>query len=391
MKRSSIRSAAVAGMMTMTLAAAFAAEPLKIGLILPMTGPFASTGRQIEAGARLYIAQHGDEVAGRKIELLVKDDTGTADLTKREAQELIVNDKVAVLAGFGLTPLALTVAPLSTQAKIPTVVMSAAASNITDRSPYIVRASYSVPQVAMPIADYALKQGMKHMVTLVADYGAGVEEEQAFSDEFKKGGGKVDNLRVPLQNPEFAAFLQKIADLKPDGLFVFLPPPGGAQFMNQFVDRGLDKAGIKLIAEGAVTEDDILDQMGDATLGAITGHHYSAAHDSPENKEFVKAYTQANPGRRPNMMAVAGYDGIHLVYEALKKTKGSSDGTQLLEAMKGTKFESPRGPVSIDPETREMVQNVYIRRVEKRDGHLWNVEIETIPNRKDPTKEKPAK
>ncbi len=358
---------------------------LKIGLLLPMTGPFTSTGRQVEAGAKLYMQQNGDTVAGKKIELILKDDGGVADSTKRLAQELIVRDKVSVLAGFGLTPLALATAPLATQAKVPMVVMAAATSSITEKSPFIVRTSFTAAQVIVPLAEWASQNGIKRVVTIVSDYGPGVDVEKAFSQAFTKAGGQVANLRVPLANPDFSPFLQKIADAKPDALLAFVPSGVGAQFMKQFVERGLDKSGIRFLAEGSVTDDDLLNDLGGVALGAITAHHYSAAHDSPENKAFVEAFKKANDGLRPNFMAIGGYDGMHLIYEALKKTNGAG-GAALIEAMKGVSWTSPRGPVTIDPQTRDIVQNVYIRKVERVGNELYNVEFATTPNVKDPVK-----
>ncbi|MBJ6123827.1 ABC transporter substrate-binding protein [Microvirga sp. BT325] len=386
MRRRTFMGAAGAAAVTLALSgAALAQEAVKIGLILPMTGPFASTGRQIEAAAKLYMQQHGDTVAGKKIQLILKDDTGVADVTKRLAQELIVNDKIAVMAGFGLTPLALAPAPLATQAKVPQVVMAAATATITEASPYIVRTSFTLPQATVPMAEWAAKNDIKKVVTLVSDYGPGIDAEKAFTSAFTAKGGQVENLRVPLANPDFSPFLQKVADAKPDALFVFVPSGIGAQFMKQFVERGLDKSGIKLIGPGDVTDDDILNGMGDVALGAITTHHYSAAHDSPENKSFVEAFKKANNGMRPNFMAVGGYDGMHLIYEGLKKTNGQG-GQALIDAMKGMSWTSPRGPVSIDPQTRDIVQNIYVRKVERKDGELYNVEFATIPNVKDPVK-----
>src|SRR5215217_2809277 len=362
-----------------------AQETLRIGLILPMTGAFASTGRQIEAAARLYMQQNGDTVVGKKVQLVLNDDTGVADLTKRLAQELIVNDKVQVLAGFGLTPLALATAPLSTQAKVPQIVMAAATSIITEQSPYIVRTSFTAAQVTVPLAEWASKNGVKRAVTLVSDYAPGIDIEKVFSETLTKAGGQVEKLRVPLANPDFSPFLQKVADAKPDALLVFVPSGVGAQFMKQFVERGLDKSGIRLLAEGSVTDDDLLNTMSDAAVGTITAHHYSAAHDSHENKAFVDAFKKANNGLRPNFMAVGGYDGMHLIYEALKKTNGAG-GEPLVKAMKGMSWMSPRGPISIDPQTRDIVQNIYVRKVEKVGGEIYNVEFATVPNVKDPVK-----
>ncbi len=362
-------------------------DPIKIGLILPMTGPFASTGKQISAAVNLYVQQKGATVAGRRVEVILKDDTGVADVTRRMAQELIVNDKVTALAGFGLTPLALATAPLATQAKTPMVVMAAATSIITERSPFIVRTSQVVPQIAAPFGTWVAQQGMKKVVTMVSDFGPGHDVEIAFSETFKAAGGQVENMRMPLQNPDFSPFLQRAADSKPDAILIFVPSGQGSIFMKQFVERGLDKSGIRLIGTGDVTDDDLLPNMGDAALGVVTAQHYSAAHDSPENKAFVEAFKKANNGLRPNFMAVGGYDGMHALYEGLKKTNGQG-GEALVEAMKGLSWTSPRGPMSIDPATRDIIQNVYIRRVERKDGELYNVEFVTIPNVKDPVKDK---
>ncbi len=362
------------------------AQTVKIGLILPMTGPFASTGRQIEAAAKLYMAQKGATVAGKTIELIVKDDTGTPDVTRRIAQELLVNDKVSFLAGFGLTPLAFAVAPLATQSKTPLIVMAAATSSITEQSPFVVRTSFTLPQVTIGIADWAAKNGVKKAMTLVSDYGPGIDAEKAFKDRLTAAGGEVvGEVRIPLRNPDFSPFLQRVADTKPDALFVFVPSGAGSQFMKQFVERGLDKSGVRLIATGDVTDDDIVDSMGDVALGTITTHHYSAAHPSAENKAFVEAFRKA-ANTRPNFMAVGGWDGMHLIYEALKKTNGATDGTALVEAMKGMAWTSPRGPISIDAKTRDIVQNVYVRKVEKVDGQLYNVEFSTFEAVPDPVK-----
>lgn len=359
----------------------------KIGLILPMTGQQASTGRQIEAAARLYMLQNGDTVAGRKIELILKDDTSIPDVTKRLAQELVVNDKVNVLAGFGITPSALATAPIATQSKTPQVVMAAATSSITQASPYIVRTSFTLPQASVALADWAPKNGLKKIVTLVSDYGPGLDAEKFFKERLIFNGGQVtESLRVPMRNPDFAPFLQKVRDLKPDALFVFVPSGAGAAVMKQFLERGMDKAGIKLIGTGDVTDDDQLNDMGDGALGVVTSHHYSASHPSALNKKFVEAFGKSNKGMRPNFMAVGGYDGMRVIYEALKATKGKGDGDALLAAMKGQIFESPRGPMFIDAQTRDVVQNIYLRKVERKDGQLYNMEFDVIKDVKDPGK-----
>jgi branched-chain amino acid transport system substrate-binding protein len=364
---------------------AFAAEPLKIGLILPLTGPFASTGRQVEAACRLYMQNHGDTVAGRKVELLVKDDTGVApETTKRIAQELVIRDKVDVLAGFGLTPLALAAAPVATQAKVPMIVMAAATSIITTRSPFIVRSGFTLPQVTGPIADWAAKNGIKNVVTIVTDYAPGLDAEKTFVSRFAAAGGKVvDSVRVPLKNPDYAPFLQRVKDAKPDALFVFVPSGEGTAVMKQFSDRGLREAGIHMIGTGDVVDDDLLEAMGPEAVGVVTSFHYSAAHDSPENKAYVADFMKAN-NFRPNFHSVGGYDGMHLIYEAVKKAGASADGEKLVEAMKTLKWTSPRGPIAIDPATRNPVQNVYIRKVQMVGGKPWSVEFEKFENVKDP-------
>jgi branched-chain amino acid transport system substrate-binding protein len=365
---------------------ALAADPVKIGLILPLTGPFASTGRQVEAAVRLYMQRNGDTAAGRKLELIVKDDTGLApETTKRFAQELVVQEKVAILAGFGLTPLALATAPVATEAKVPMVVMCAGTSIIPQRSPFIVRTGFTIPQTTAPIADWAAKNKLGKAFTIVTDYAPGLEAEKTFLKRFKDAGGTIiDSIRSPLANPDFAPFLQRAKDAKPDALFVFVPSGQGTAVLKQFAERGLKAAGISLIGPGDVLDDDILEAIGPAALGMITSHHYSAAHVSPENKAYVDAFMKANNGMRPNFMSVGGYDGMHLIYEALKKTGGATDGEKLVESMKGMAWTSPRGPMSIDPATRDVVQNVYIRKCELVDGKLFNVEFDKVEHFKDP-------
>lgn len=371
--------------------AAFAADPVKIGLILPMSGPFAAYGKQIEHGVKLYLAQHGDTYGGRKVELILKDDNpGTSgDIDKRLAQELVVKDKVDILAGFGLTPSAFAVAPLATEAKKPMIVMNAATSAITTKSPYIIRTSMTLPQNSAPIATWAAKNGIKKVFTLVADYGPGIDAEAQFKKTFTAAGGQiVGEVRAPVKNPDFAPFLQKIKDTKPDAVFIFLPP--GAEtiaFMKGFKERGLEQAGIRLISTGDLPDEDILEAVGDSALGLVTSFHYSEAHKSPENQAYVAAYYKAYPKDRPNFMSVGGYDGMHLIAEVLKKTGGSTDADKFVEAAKGMKWTSPRGPVSIDPETRDIVQTIYIRKTERVDGKLQNVEFDQVDNFKDPGKQ----
>jgi len=362
-------------------------DPVKVGLILPMTGQQASTGRQIAAAVKLWVAQNGDKAGGRKVEVIIKDDGSVPDATRRLAQELVVNDKVVALAGFGITPSAMATAPIATQSKTPMVVMAAATSSITEASPYVVRTSFTLPQAAVALAEWANKNGVKKVVSLVADYGPGFDAEKYFTDRILLNSGQVlDKLRTPLRSPDFAPVLQKVRDAKPDALFVFLPSGQGAAFMKQFGERGLDKSGIRLIATGDVTDDDQLADMGDVALGVVNSHHYSAAHPSAANRKFVDAFQAANKFR-PNFMAVGGYDGMRVIYKALDATKGAG-GEALLNAMKGQIFESPRGQVLIDAQTRDIVQDMYIRKVEKKDGQLWNVEFDAVKAMKDPGKQK---
>jgi len=365
------------------------AQDLKIGMVVPVSGPFATTGQQIMNGAKLYLKQHDDTLGGRKVILLEKDDTGISPaLSKRQAQNLLIQDKVDILAGFGLTPAAFAVAPLATEAKVPMLVLNAATSSITQKSPYIVRTSMTLPQVAAPMATWAAKNGIHSVYLLVADYGPGHDAAAQFKKTFTAAGGTiVGEVQTPLTSPDFAPFLQKIKDAKPDAIFSFVPNgEQGVSLAKGYKERGLDKAGIKLLATGDVVTEDVINAMGDNALGMITSFHYSTAHDSPENKAFVAAYEKAYPGVRPNMVAVASYDGMRLIDEALKKTNGDAKGDTFMAAVKGMKWVSPRGPVEIDPQTRDITQNVYIRKVERVNGVLQNVEFDTFEAVKDPGK-----
>ena len=367
-------------------AAAQTAETIKIGLVLPMTGVQGAVGREVSDAAKLYMTQHGDTVAGKKIELIVRDDSSVPDNAKRLTQELIVNDKVSFL-GAGLTPSAMSMAPLATEAKVPTVIMVSGTSVVTERSPYYVRTSFTLGQQSGIIADWAAKNGSKKAVAILSDWAPGAEAGKVFTDHFTKGGGQVlDTLKVPLANPDFSPFLQRAHDLAPDTLFVFVPAGQAGTFARQFAERGLDKSGIKLIGPGDIVDDDDLPSTGDALVGVITAGIYSAAHPSQLNKDYAAAYQKAS-GHRANFISVGGYDGMHLIYEALKKTGGKTDADTVIGAMKGMSWESPRGTISIDPRTRDIVQNVYIRKVQKVDGQPWAIEFATFPAVKDPLKE----
>ena len=359
---------------------------LKIGMSMPMTGAnFNAVGRQLKAAIALYMAQHGDTVAGRKIELTMRDDGGVADTAHRIIQDMIVNDKVDII-GIGITPTALAVAPMVTEAKKVALVMSSGASITTTKSPYFVRAGFILSPQSWIMAEWAYKNGSKRVVTLVNEWAPGIEAETAFKTRFLQVGGEViESIRIPLANPDFAPFLQKIADIKPDTAFIYFPGTQAPIFAKQFAERGLAQSGVKILGPGDLTDDDDLNNMGDQMLGMITAGPYSASHNSALNKTYVAAIEQAN-NFRPDFVSLGGYDGMHLIYEALKKTNGNADGDALIAAMKGMAWESPRGPISIDADTRDIVSNIYIRKVEKMDGQLWNTEFETYANVKDPMK-----
>ena len=366
-----------------------AGNTIKVGVLAPMSGTFADFGQQITNGAKAYIKQYGDTVDGKKIELVIRDTTGPApDVAKRLAQELVVQHKVDFIVGFGLTPNAFAVAPIATEAKKPTIIMNAATSAITTKSPYIARVSFTLAQVTEPMAQWAYKSGLRKIYTVVADYGPGHDAEQTFKKAFVKlGGAVIGELRVPLKNPEFGPFVQRVKDSKPEGVFVFVPAGEMAVgFMKAYNERGLAKAGIKLLSTGDVTDDGVIEALGDNALGVISTHQYSAAHPSAENKAFLAAYSQISPKQRPNFMAVGGYDGMAAVYQVVRQLNGNIDGDKAMQVLKGMKLNSPRGPIQIDAETRDIVQNVYVREVKRVDGKLYNVEFETIAAVKDPGK-----
>jgi branched-chain amino acid transport system substrate-binding protein len=384
------RSLAAAGVLAVLPASA--QETVKIGFSVPLTGPFSENGKQMVAAIKIFTEQRGSVVAGKKIEIIIRDDGGVPDQAKRLAQEFVVQQKVAVLAGYNPTPVALAVAPLSAEAKIPQVVVGSSASVTTTRSPYIVRTFSTQAQITVPMADWMLKNGIKRVVTFVSDYAPGIETEKAFIEAFKAGGGEiVESVRVPLQALDFAPFLQRARDAKPEAIFAWVPGGLAGSFVRQYAERGLQSSGIRLIGTGDITDDDILNQLGEPMLGITTSLQYSAAHDSEKNKAFVAGFERVGNGMRPDHVGVAVYDAMHLIYAALEKTGGNASGDALLAAMKGMAWESPRGPMMIDPETRDVVQDVYIRRVERRNGQLYNIEFDRYPAVKDPFKAAPAK
>jgi branched-chain amino acid transport system substrate-binding protein len=371
-----------------SVASADAQQPIKIGLIMPYSGQFADTATQMDNGVKLYIQRNGDSVAGRKIELIRRDTGGVApDVAKRLAQELVVRDNVDILAGFVLTPNALAAGDVSAEAKKFMVVMNAATAIITTKSPYMARTSVTVPQLNESFGTWAYKSGIRKVYTMVSDYGPGHDAEGAFQRAFKEAGGEiVGSVRFPVANPDFSAFVQRAKDLNPEAIYIWVP--GGAQpaaIGKALAERGIDPRKTKILGQGELAEEEALQSMGEAGLGIITVYHYDLNHDSALNKDFVKAYNDANK-RNPNIYAIGGYDGMHLIYESLKKTGGKTDGEALIAAAKGMAWESPRGPMSIDPATRDVVQTVYIRRVEKVGNQLRNVEFDKIERVKDPVK-----
>jgi branched-chain amino acid transport system substrate-binding protein len=366
--------------------AAQAQDTLKIGIILPYSGQFADAATQLDNGIKLYVKQNGDKVAGKKLEFIRKDTGGIKpDVAKRLAQELVTRDKVDILAGFLLTPNAIAGGAISEQAKKFMVVMNAATSIVTTKSPFMVRTSMTIPQLNDALGIWAAKHGVQKAYTMVTDYGPGHDAENWFKNGIKSGGGDVVGaVRMPIANPDFSAFVQRAKDENAQGIFVMIP--GGAQpgaFGKALAARGIDPQKTKVMGQMEITDESALKSMGDVAVGIITSANYDYNLHSKANTAFVKAYN-ADYKRNPDFFSVGGYDGMHLIYAALKKTKGKTDAEALIAAAKGMKWESPRGPISIDPETRDIVQTVYIQKVEKKGGKLVNEVIDKVPNVKDP-------
>ena len=391
MQRSLLQILGIAATAAALVAPASAQDAIKIGLIMPYSGQFADTASQMDNAVKLYVKQKGDTVAGRKIEFVRRDTGGVApDVAKRLAQELVTRDGVDILAGFVLTPNAIAAADVSEQAKKFMVVMNAATSIVITKSPYMVRTSTTLPQLVETFGAWAYKNGIRKSYTMVSDYGPGHDAEGAFHRGFKAAGGEiVGSVRFPVANPDFSAFVQRAKDMNPESIFIFVP--GGAQpaaIGKVLAERGIDPNKLKVLGMGELTEDEARNSMGDASLGIITVYHYDHNHNSAMNKAFVKSFTAEYGGRNPNIYSIGGWDGMHLIYEVLKKTGGKTDAEGLVAAAKGMRWESPRGPISIDPETRDIVQTVYFRRVQKVDGKLLNVEFDKVENVKDPRAQK---
>ena len=386
------RVALAALISTLVVTAAFrsdAEETIKIGIIAAYSGQFADTAQQIDNGIRLYMKEHGDTVAGRKIEIIRRDSGGpNPDVSKRLAQELVVRDKVDILAGFTTSPEALAAADVSAASQKLMVSMNGTASVLTTKSPYIVRTSFTLPQVAQALGLWAAtKGGIKKAYTMVTDFGPGIDGEQYFQRGFKQAGGEIiGSVRTPLANPDFSPFVQRVKDANPESIFVFVP--GGSQpaaLGKAFADRGVDPNKVKIMSSGEAVDETAIKSLGELAIGRLSAQHYDFNHQSPKNQAFVKAYN-AEFKRNPDFFSVGGYDGMHLIYEALKKTGGKADGESLAKAAKGMQWESPRGPMLIDPDTGDVVQTVYIRRVEKVGDKIVNVDIDKVENVKDPVK-----
>ncbi|RJF96995.1 ABC transporter substrate-binding protein [Noviherbaspirillum cavernae] len=369
---------------------ATAADPIKIGVVAPMSGVFSSYGKQIENGINVFLRENGDVVAGRKISIVYRDNAGpNPEAAKRAAQELVANDKVDLLAGFAFTPDAMAAAPIATQAKKPMYVMLAATSSVSTKSPYIVRTSYTIPQVAEPMGTWAAKNGIKRVFMLVSDYGPGHDAETWFKKGFAASGGElVGEVRVPVATRDFSPFLRRIKDAKPDAVFTFLPAGEPiVSFMKGFAGGELAKSGIKVLATEGWADDDTLAAVGDAAIGAISTGYYSTDHPSAINRQFIANFANVGDGKlAPNFIGVAAYDAMRVIYEGIKKQNGKVDAEQMMALAKGLQFESPRGPALIDKDTRDIVQNVYVRKVEKVGGKLVNREFDTFSMVKDPGK-----
>jgi branched-chain amino acid transport system substrate-binding protein len=367
---------------------AVAQQAIKVGVILAYSGQFADPSAQMDNGIKLYLLEHGDTVAGKKIELIRKDTGGIApDVAKRLAQELIVRDNVDMLAGFALTPNALAAGDVSAQAKKFMVNMNAATAIITTKSPYMVRTSFTVPQLNETLGSWAYENGVRKVYTMVSDFGPGHDGEAAFHKGFKDAGGEiVGSARYPVANQDFAAFVQRAKDSNAEAIYVWTPGgPQPAAIGKALADRSIDPSKTKILGQGELTSEDALKSMGDVGIGIITAFHYDFNHVSATNAAFVRTYRDTF-GRNPDMFSVGAYDGMHVIYEALKKTGGRADGESLIAAAKGMRWESPRGVMSIDTETRDVIQTVYIRRVERLGSELRNAEFDKVENVKDPFK-----
>lgn len=377
--------AALAAAALIGAGAAQAQDTIKIGIINAYSGQFADPGNQLDAGIELYIAQHGDMVAGKKIELIRKDVGGIApDVAKRLAEELVVRDQVDILVGGLLTPNTMAVGDVSAEAEKFQVVMNATTPVIITKSPYMIRTSVTASQLNYNFGLWVYDQGVREAYTMVSDYGPGIGAGAAYEKAFlERGGTIVGSDKTPVANPDFAPFAQRIADADPESLYIFVP--GGAQppaLVKALSERGV-VPGVKVYAQGELTSDAALEAVGEGALGIVTATHYESQREDPINAEFIAAYHAANDGRNPDLYSVGGYDGMHVVYEALKATGGNTDAAALTEAAIGLEWVSPRGPIRID-ESRESIQSIWLTDVRMVDGEPKRVVFDEIKEARPP-------
>lgn len=361
------------------------AQAVKVGIVGPFSGPFAHYGALFKAGAEAYVASQGGKLAGKDVEFIYRDTGGpNPGQTKSLVQELIVKDKVDYLGGFVFTPNAMAVAPLIQQSQTPTVIFNAATSSITEKSQYFIRTSYTLWQVTVPLAQWAAKQNLKKVVTAVTDYGPGIDGETAFKSEFaKQGGTVVESIRMPIATTDFGPFVQRIKASGAQAVYTFLPGgPPNLGFIKAYNENGLAKDGIQFLGTAETDEYD-LQKFGDSALGLTTAFHYSGAHDSKANKTFVEALKKRDPNVVANYASVGAWDGMYVIHKMIEATGGARDGAKAIAAAQTLQWESPRGPVRIDPKTRHIVQNVYLREVKKTDGVLVNKEVQSFGPQSD--------
>ncbi len=378
-------AAALTGLIAALSTGAFAEDSVKVGVLVGYSGISSLSGQQTDAAIKLFQKKYGEAPGGKKIELIRRDTTGpNPEVAKRLVQEAVTRDKARILIGPDFTPNTLAAAPIVTEAKVPTMVIGAATTGIIEKSPYFTRTFFATPQQCKPLAPYAVKNNWKKVYVMVADFAPGHDCEKYYTSALTEAGGTVvGNVRIPLSNPEFSAYMQRIKDSKPDALFIFMPlgePSIGA--LRAVNDSGLKASGVKILAVGDTTDETYVDAVGDAALGTITTGIYSTQHDSAMNKEFVKDFEALN-GKSPRIgwTAISIWDAFRLVYDGLAAQSGSSfDPDKFMAFVHGRSFESPRGPITIDKTTGDIIQNIYIRRTDKIDGVLQNVEIATLPN-----------
>ena len=393
-EKKTILAQAIAGALAGVLAAgAVQAATVKVGVVLPFTGGAAQFGQQIERGYQLYMKLHGGELGGHKIEIIKRDSKRPGgDIAKNAAQELITRDKVDILTGFVFSPNAMSVAPLATQGKVPMVIMNAGTAWIPSLSPYIARVSFTMWHAGYLMGEYAAKKlGYKTAAVGYTNYPPGKDSLNAFKTGFQSAGGKVvDEIPMggPREVPDFTPWFQRVKDAKPDTFFVFVPAGNhAAAVIKTYAALGMRAAGTDLIGPGDITQDTKLQSMGEDAVGLVTMHHYSADYQTPENQAFVKAWKAAyGADTTPDFMGVQGYDGMAAIFEVIRKLDGKIDAEKAIEVLKGWKFDSPRGPISIDPETRDIVMNEYVHKIVMKGGRLVVEVGEIFPNVKDPCK-----